>query len=96
MIALLAFPGMALAALPNLVRMAWGPSLVDRALCLGSLTSKLSLCVAAASVLAGRADLADVALYMIIAAIVTQLALLKYIGMRSLQPPLGMASVEEA
>ncbi|MEZ6024240.1 MAG: cation:proton antiporter [Hyphomonadaceae bacterium] len=89
MVALAAAAGVLIALALTLVRLFAGPTLYDRALAAKSAAIKLVLICAALAVAAGRADWVDAAFALLLAALVTTAAVLKFFRARTFQPPLA-------
>lgn len=77
------------------VRLLLGPTLYDRALAAHVIVFLAALCVAAVAVAMGQPAWIDAAVALIIADLALAIAMLKYFGRRSLQPPLARAGSSE-
>jgi multisubunit Na+/H+ antiporter MnhF subunit len=89
MIALIAAGGVALTIALALARLSAGPTLYDRALAANAVVLRASLAAAALAVAFGRAAWIDVALALVLGALVLNAAVLKFFRARSFQPPLA-------
>lgn len=93
MTALAAAIGVGIALLLCVVRLFAGPTLYDRTLAVNGVIIKVAIIVAAGGVVAGRGEFVDVALGFVLAAVVVNVAVLKFFRSRTMQAPL--ARVEE-
>jgi multisubunit Na+/H+ antiporter MnhF subunit len=89
MIALIAAGGLALAMGLALVRLASGPTLYDRALAANALVLRGALACAAFAAAFGRGAWVDVAIALVLGALVLNAAVLKFFRARSFQPSLA-------
>ncbi len=71
------------------VRVLIGPTLYDRALAAHAVIFLSALCGAAIAVAASQPAWIDAAIALILADVVLAIAILKYFGRRSMQPPLS-------
>jgi multicomponent Na+:H+ antiporter subunit F len=91
MTALAAAIGSGIALLLCSVRLFAGPTLYDRTLAANGIIIKLAIIVAAAGVIAARAEYVDAALAFVLACVVVNVAVLKFFRVRTLQAPLARA-----
>ncbi|MBN8606821.1 MAG: hypothetical protein J0L81_07875 [Caulobacterales bacterium] len=91
MIGLVAAIGLCALALLMLVRLFVGPTLYDRALAAKALLAQGALLCAAAAVIGGDTRGVDVALALVLGALVLSVAVLKFFRAHSFQTPLARA-----
>lgn len=91
MTALAAAIGVGIALLLCVVRLFAGPTLYDRTLAANGVIIKVAIIVAAGAVVTGRSEFVDVALAFVLAAVVVNVAVLKFFRSRTLQAPLARA-----
>lgn len=91
MTALAAAIGVGIALMLCVVRLFAGPTLYDRTLAANGVIIKVAIIVAAAGVVAGRGEFVDVALAFVLAAVVVNVAVLKFFRSRTMQAPLARA-----
>lgn len=89
MIALIAAAGAALTMALALARLSAGPTLYDRALAANGVVLRGALACAALAVAFGRTAWIDVALALVLGALVLNAAALKFFRARSFQPSLA-------
>jgi multicomponent Na+:H+ antiporter subunit F len=89
--AVAAAAGAAFALLLGLTRLFIGPTLHDRLLAATGVAMKLAVIAAAAAVLTGQAAAVDVALALVFALLVVNLAVLKFFRAHTFQAPLARA-----
>lgn len=89
MIAILIAAALGVALVLTLPRLFTGPTLYDRTLAASSVTLKAALICAALATAAGRSDWLDVAIALMLGALVTGAAVLKFFRARSFQTPLA-------
>jgi len=88
-IALAIILGLTIALAASLLRLFVGPTLYDRALAARSAVTKIALLCAAIAVVAGESAWVDLSFAVLLASLVSALAVLKFFRVRSFQPPLG-------
>jgi multicomponent Na+:H+ antiporter subunit F len=91
MIAIAAALGASVALALAMVRLFAGPTLYDRMLATNAAVSKAVLVVAALAAAFGRAEWVDVALALVLALFVANVASLKFFRARTFQAPLARA-----
>jgi multicomponent Na+:H+ antiporter subunit F len=89
--ALAAAAGAGIALALCLIRLFAGPTLYDRALAMNGAVIKLALIAAAGAVVAAEPAWLDVALALVLSAVVVSVAVLKVFRARTFQPPLARA-----
>jgi multicomponent Na+:H+ antiporter subunit F len=91
MIGLVAIAGVSIALIVTMLRFFSGPSLYDRALAAKLVLIELALICAGVAVFVGDTTIVDVALALVMVAIVTAVAVLKFFRARTFQPALVRA-----
>ncbi len=94
MTALAAATGVGIALLLCVVRLFVGPTLYDRTLAANGMIIKVAIIIAAMGVMVGGGAFVDVAVALVLACVVVNVAVLKFFRSRTLQAPLARA--EEA
>ncbi len=90
MTALLIGMAVAVSGMLAMLRLFAGPTLHDRALALKTILVRAALICAAVAVAAGRSDWLDVAIAVLLAAIILVLAIAKVFRARTFQAPLSL------